>query len=444
MTQFVFRPFLHSPSELKLKQLDTGIENLDSKLVISRDRLVIFSGAYINRLVESCGLVDGAQCPMCEKARAPEMAILLPCAAAYNCQTDRGRGTSHDTIFMESMMVRNGDFVRAPQLDYETWTASFQALCGRYTPEGTRPSAFTGWVHALKFHDLLVLDVGSNAQRLERTARDTRLDGLEHYAALFQITGCSAVSHNNHVVSLVEGDIALIDATKPVSYHSIAKDTKWNCLSIRLPRKPLVAYLGFEPKGGTYRHGTVAQRVLLDICRNADDSDGGITYTRYMQLAVYDLVGALFAPSDPKPISRHQDRLFSRLERVIKDGITDPDFGPSAVAAELGISLRYVQKLFTERGSTCGDLIYSLRLDHAARLLHRRALHGMSQSLSEIAYASGFRDYAHFARRFRRRFGYAPSAHARRDHRSGGETMCTDIGPAATHDILKFDPESPA
>jgi AraC family transcriptional regulator, positive regulator of tynA and feaB len=92
------------------------------------------------------------------------------------------------------MMVQNGDFVGAPQLDYETWTASFQALCGRYTPEATRPSAFAGWVHALKFHDLLVLDVASNAQRLERTARDARLDGMEHYAALFQITGRSAVS----------------------------------------------------------------------------------------------------------------------------------------------------------------------------------------------------------------------------------------------------------
>jgi AraC family transcriptional regulator, positive regulator of tynA and feaB len=34
------------------------------------------------------------------------------------------------------------------------------------------------------------------------------------------------------------------------------------------------------------------------------------------------------------------------------------------------------------------------------------------QPISEIAYASGFNDYNYFSQKFRRRFGYAPSAHA--------------------------------
>jgi AraC-like DNA-binding protein len=76
-----------------------------------------------------------------------------------------------------------------------------------------------------------------------------------------------------------------------------------------------------------------------------------------MQLAVYDLVGALFAPSDPWPVSRHADKLFARICGVIKDGFSDADFGPVEVAAEAGISLRYLQKLFTERGSTCSEFI---------------------------------------------------------------------------------------
>ncbi|HWO45414.1 MAG TPA: helix-turn-helix transcriptional regulator [Methylomirabilota bacterium] len=130
-----------------------------------------------------------------------------------------------------------------------------------------------------------------------------------------------------------------------------------------------------------------------------------------MQLAVYDLVGALFAPSDPWPVSRHADKLFARIRGLVKDGFADPDFGPREVAAVAGISLRYLQKLFTARGTTCSEFIYSLRLDHAAHLVHRRAL-GTGQPLSEIAYACGFRDYPHFARKFRNRFGCAPGTHA--------------------------------
>jgi AraC-like DNA-binding protein len=130
-----------------------------------------------------------------------------------------------------------------------------------------------------------------------------------------------------------------------------------------------------------------------------------------MRLALYDLLGAVFAHSDPGPVSRHADRLFVRICSVIKDRCADQDFGPSEVAAETGISLRYVQKLLTARGCTCGELIYSIRLDQAAQLLERRAFLSTSQPLSEIAYACGFRDYAHFARRFRHRFGHAPGAH---------------------------------
>jgi AraC family transcriptional activator of tynA and feaB len=99
----------------------------------------------------------------------------------------------------------------------------------------------------------------------------------------------------------------------------------------------------------------------------------GEKHDSYMQLAIYDLIGALFAPSDPSHASRPGDRLFARIRGVVKDGFADPDFSPREVAAEAGISLRYLQKLFTARGLTCSEFIYSLRLDHAGHLLHRRA-----------------------------------------------------------------------
>jgi AraC family transcriptional regulator, positive regulator of tynA and feaB len=93
-------------------------------------------------------------------------------------------------------------------------------------------------------------------------------------------------------------------------------------------------------------------------------------------------------------------------------------------SAKAGISLRYLQKLFTQHGSTCSEFTYSLRLEHAAHLLHRRALLGTSQSLSEVAHACGFSDYTHFARKFRHRFGHAPGAHEV-DGRAGNGTVRT-------------------
>ena len=153
-------------------------------------------------------------------------------------------------------------------------------------------------------------------------------------------------------------------------------------LTLRLPRKSVRSHFGFEPQGGVSRQRTRASRLLFDLIRNADMEAASSSADFYMQLAVYDLVGALFAPTDPRPISRSADKLFARICGVVKDGLPDPDFGPAEVASEVGISLRYVQKLFTERSTTCSEFIYSHRLDHAAHLLHSRALTGTGQPLT--------------------------------------------------------------
>jgi hypothetical protein len=51
----------------------------------------------------------------------------------------------------------------------------------------------------------------------------------------------------------------------------------------------------------------------------------------------------------------------------------------------------------------------------------RRASLRTEQPLGEIAYACGFRDYSHFARRFRKRFGYPAGAYGGRYSRGDQE-----------------------
>ena len=316
---------------------------------------------------------------------------------------------------METTMLQSDGVPGTSQLDYDAWREMLRSMCGRYNPEGVEPNAFAGWVRPVNVCGFTALNIGCNARRVERTCRDARLDGVEHYFAVFQVGGQSAITHNDQALRLAVGDVALVDAAQPVTYFADNKGAPWNTVTLNLPRQSLVSHLGFEPKGGLYRRGgTPAGRLLFDLIQETDGGEGSAfsPADSYMQLAVYDLVGALFAPSDPWPVSRHADKLFTRICGVIKDRFADPDFGPCEVAAEAGISLRYLQKLFTQRGSTCSEFIYSLRLDSAARLLHRRASLDTGQPLSEIAYACGFRDYTNFARKFRHRFGRSPCAYA--------------------------------
>jgi AraC family transcriptional activator of tynA and feaB len=300
-----------------------------------------------------------------------------------------------------------------PQLCYHAWRNLLHSNYGRYNPEGIEPATFVGWVRPLNTNALSAVDIGCNAPRIERTQRDIRLDGIDQYCLLFQVAGCSAFSQNDRVARVAKNDLVLIDTARPMTCFVDDCVAQW--LILNLPRRSLVSHLGFEPQGGASRcGGTPAGRALLELIQGADEDDESLLPAShsYIQLAFYDLVGALFAPSDQGQLSRHSDKLFARVRRLMTEHFADPDFGPSDVAAKAGISLRYVQKLFADRGSSCSEFIYSLRLDHAACSLRRRALLGKRQPLSEIAYECGFRDYTHFSRRFRRRFGRTPGVHA--------------------------------
>jgi AraC family transcriptional activator of tynA and feaB len=311
-----------------------------------------------------------------------------------------------------------GRFSRSSRLDFEAWRAFLRSKL-ECQAEVAEPEAFAVWMRSLSICGLAALAVklqcGSSAmdfRRLHgsaRTERDVRRAGADWYTALFQVAGQSALTQNDQAVQLAVGDVALFDAARPST--CCASNAEW--LSLQLPRQSLVSNLGFEPKGGAYAcGGTPAARLLFDVVRDAVEGDQSSSPAAdsYMQLAVYDLLGALFAPSDPVPVSRHADKLFKRVCDIIRDHFADPAFGPCEVAAEAGISLRYLQKLFSAQNSTCTDFILSVRLDNATRLLHRREFLGTRQPLSEIAYACGFADYTNFARRFRRRFGRTPGS----------------------------------
>ena len=310
----------------------------------------------------------------------------------------------------------NADLLETPELNYEQWRDLVRPNLGLYTIDN--PKAFVGRVRSRQILGLNASEISNDIRHCERihhcerTQRDIRLDGVDHCFAVFQVAGRSTIIQDDQAVALAVGDVAFIDSVRPATYLNYDGHEQW--LSLQLPRQRLVSTLGFEP-GNDLRgySGTRASRLLFQLVLDAveDGERMPASAGNYMQLAFYDLLGALLVPPDPAPGSLHSDRLFKRICDVIRDRFADPDFGPYEIAAEVGISLRYLQKLFTSRGCTCSGLIQSVRLNQAAHSIKRRTSMKSGQPLSEIAYACGYRDYTNFARAFRQQFGHAPGVH---------------------------------
>ena len=319
-------------------------------------------------------------------------------------------------------MPSRSEFLIGPTSDYETWLTGIRSI-GVLSSQGVESNVFKGSVRGSCMWGIIALETAfasPNIGRFERIRRDPRLNSSDYYNVVFQITGRSTLIQDDQETELAVGEIGLVDVARPVSLISGSTSCRW--LSLSIPRQRLISHLGLEPRGGLCWHSaTPACRLLFSLVSDAPGEDDR-SYTAaepYIQFAIYDLLGALFAGSDFPPNSSHTDRLFSRVCSIARNHFSDPDLSLRDVASEAGISLRYLQKLFTARGLTYSLFIQSLRLDHAAHLLARRQPTKSRQMLSEIAYSCGFRDYAHFSRIYRLRFGCSPSVASEAHVRTG-------------------------
>jgi AraC-like DNA-binding protein len=126
---------------------------------------------------------------------------------------------------------------------------------------------------------------------------------------------------------------------------------------------------------------------------------------------VHDLVAmALGATRDAAAIANGRGVRAARLKAVKADiaaKLTTRDLSVDTVAKRQRVSPRYIHMLFDSEGTTFSQFVLAARLACAHRmLLHPRYA---QQSISAIAYASGFGDLSHFNHAFRRRYGATPS-----------------------------------
>ena len=160
-----------------------------------------------------------------------------------------------------------------------------------------------------------------------------------------------------------------------------------------------------------------AERILFKLLRAAaDDIDTMTTeLLRPVELAVTEFLIACFAAENgPIAIGRlggvramHLHRLCQTIETLLND----PALTPERVAAEQGVSPRYMQKLFSAAGETFSQYVKSRRLERCRAELASPA--HANASISDICFRWGFNGSAHFSRAFREAYGQSPRDYRR-------------------------------
>ncbi|MFM8363165.1 MAG: helix-turn-helix domain-containing protein, partial [Haliscomenobacter sp.] len=102
----------------------------------------------------------------------------------------------------------------------------------------------------------------------------------------------------------------------------------------------------------------------------------------------------------------YDQKWLARLETVLNENISDPDFTITQMAVCMNTSLRSLQyktKLYT--GLNPVNYLTEVRLNRARQLLEAHVY----QTVAEVSYAVGFKTPRYFAQLIRDRYGKSPS-----------------------------------
>jgi AraC family transcriptional regulator, positive regulator of tynA and feaB len=141
-------------------------------------------------------------------------------------------------------------------------------------------------------------------------------------------------------------------------------------------------------------------------------------------IALDRLVGLLPIASMIENDTRPASHWINRALAIVEANARDARFDSNGLADLLGVSRRYLDKVFEGAKSTATRTIWDHRLRHAAEALHSPA--DSHRTILEIAISSGFSDASHFSRMFQKRFGRSPKAFRRKG---------ADCGAAASLDV---------
>jgi AraC family transcriptional regulator, positive regulator of tynA and feaB len=242
------------------------------------------------------------------------------------------------------------------------------------------------------------------------------------FSVMLQLAGSTVAVQRERRCSLRVGEFCFIDSQQPFELEVTQSSSQ--IMFMQMPRH---AVLGRHP---------YLEHHTAETC---DPTEGGATLLRNLLLNALEfasfldeeqraiaLSGIIQLLGMSSPVTRGRgDEMSWRVRSAlafIESQLSDRALTADRVSKVQGISRRRLDQIMTQSvGAPVTALIWIRRLTQAAAdLLDPKYA---SRTVSEIAFAAGFEDPAHFTRAFRRRYQCAPSEWRRRAEHSPAATI---------------------
>lgn len=271
-------------------------------------------------------------------------------------------------------------------------------------------SEFNGELEATDLGQVKIAKVGTSALTVNRTKSHISHLTDAPYLVKFQLQGESFFTQRNNEIHLTPGDFVICTTAEPYKLQ-FTTDYQMSVLAVaetsmnRLMRNP---------------------DNLLGKCMPADDPCCGLLSSfvssvvekmadlpapmaERVETNILDLLGGVINSHGEQKQS-HRLSATEQVETIktyINDNLRNRRLGPVMIAEAMGVSTRYIHKIFASQPNTVTRYIRTKRLEGC----HRMLAHSDADSLSitEIALHWGFYDLSHMTRAFSEQYHMAPS-----------------------------------
>ena len=273
-----------------------------------------------------------------------------------------------------------------------------------------KAACFNGEIRSHHLPGLGLSVIRSAAQHVMRTPREIARSSDDYFIVSIQTSGRGVISQDGRDAVLSPGDFAIYDSTRPYVLHF---DDDFEEIVLKLRRDQLRSVVrDTEKLTATAVSGRAgAGHLMINMIRTLSDEVDTLQPASAAAVAssvVSILVAGLQSlPAcngvDPSSMTAYH---VARFKRLVDERLRDPALSVASIAAELGISVGHLHRLFKCDPLPPAQYVWNRRLEACGRELldPRRG----KASVAEIAFGWGFNDAAHFSRAFRGRFGCSP------------------------------------
>lgn len=283
---------------------------------------------------------------------------------------------------------------------FDRWCDHVRANHGGLDFVGCDPTAFRGSTVVQRAGDLQLVEFWSDEITYARRAGAARTDDDATVRVLVPRSGRFRVEAGDDRLHLGPGAAAVVSMA---STFSISHDTAARAWVFSMPEALWSAATDLRRSHVLDLRSGLGAMAAAMTAQLAHEKDIWST-TDFLEAA--DSVAHLLVRCVVGDIESDWSQVARSTADLVRAQSDDPSLTPATLADRLGWSLRHVQVVAHDLGTTPSDMIRAARLERAHTRLRDPAC--AERGIAEIAHASGFGSISGFNAAFREAYGRSP------------------------------------